>query len=178
MIPKKRNPFTQPHKRRPSRRLEEIIQKQVVGWASYASNKYPELEMLYHSPMESKRDPKQGATLKAMGMKKGFPDLILPVARDGFFSLAIELKVEDKEPTDEQDWWLLQLDNQGWKTLVCRAFYETRDVIEQYLNCIPTIRYMTDRRIKRSADHEPERRVSIVGAPYSNKSIKRRRLSV
>ena len=56
-------------------------QQAVMEWAEYQTGRYPELKLLYHIPNEGKRSVVNGANLKKAGLKKGVPDLCLPVAR-------------------------------------------------------------------------------------------------
>lgn len=63
---------------------ESIEQQNLFEWAKIFSGKYPELTLLYHIPNEGKRSLKEGARMKAEGLKAGVPDLCLPVARGGY----------------------------------------------------------------------------------------------
>jgi hypothetical protein len=62
---------------------------------------FPELRLLFHIPNGGRRDPVEARHLKEQGVKKGVPDLCLPVARGGFNALYIELKTEKGRTTDE-----------------------------------------------------------------------------
>lgn len=48
------------------------------------------------------------------GTRKGFPDLIAPVARHSRIGLALELKVTPNKPTEDQLWWHRQLRLRNW----------------------------------------------------------------
>ena len=75
------------------RNIEFNIQKQIFEWANMSIRKYPELKLLNASLNGVKLTSKvAGARAKQSGMKKGFPDLFLPVARKGHHGLFIELK--------------------------------------------------------------------------------------
>lgn len=73
---------------------ESVEQQRLMQWARMESGKWPELALLYHVPNEGKRSRTAGARMKAEGLKKGVPDLCLPVARGGCHGLYIELKRE------------------------------------------------------------------------------------
>ena len=61
---------------------QELAEQQtVLEWAQWQRGKYPELDLLYHIPNEGKRSAANGAVLKRAGLKKGVPDLCLPVAK-------------------------------------------------------------------------------------------------
>ena len=98
------------------------------------SGKYPALDLIYHIPNESKRSKTFGALLKALGLKKGVPDLCLPVARGKYHSLYIEMKAEGGKPTVEQNQWLCKLRSQGNLCIVAWSFEYASDAILAYLN--------------------------------------------
>jgi hypothetical protein len=62
----------------------------------------------------------------ALGVKRGWPDLVLPLPGGG---IAIEMKSEDGRTTDEQDGWLDWLGSCGWTVAVCRSADEARSVL-------------------------------------------------
>ncbi len=121
---------------------EACEQARVVIWSHKKTVRdlMPELQWLHHSPNGEKRDVKTGNKLKAMGVKRGFPDLILPVASRADLSatgLAIEMKSPTGSLAPEQKGWLQLLDSHGWITHVCRSAEEARNAICSYLNVSP-----------------------------------------
>lgn len=48
------------------------------------------------------------------GTRRGFPDLIVPIARHSRIGLALELKVTPHKPTEDQLWWHRQLRLRNW----------------------------------------------------------------
>lgn len=118
---------------KPRRISESVEQQTVLRWAVYASGKYPELDLLYHIPNEGKRSKAAAGRLKAEGLKKGVPDLCLPVARGGYHGLYIELKALDGKPTREQIGWIGNLKQQGYYAVVCAGADRAIRVIEEYL---------------------------------------------
>ena len=114
--------------------LESDEQRALFEWANLMSGRVPELNLLVHIPNGGLRNVVVAARLRAEGTRKGFPDMILPVARGGYHSLAIELKrIKGGRVASEQQKWLDDLTAQGWKAVVCRGFNEARTEIEQYL---------------------------------------------
>lgn len=79
--------------RRENREAEE--QEALFVWAEYQSAAHTELKLLYHIPNEGKRSVSYGAALRRQGMKKGVPDLCLPVARGKYHGLYIEMKAAE-----------------------------------------------------------------------------------
>ena len=73
-----------------------------------------------HCPNEGKRSPQRGAFLKRQGLKKGVPDILIFTEP----RVAIELKVGSRKLTPTQSQWLLELEQQGWHTAVCRSMSE------------------------------------------------------
>ena len=109
-------------------------QTALLSWARLAQGKWPELALLYHVPNEGKRSRTAGARMKAEGLKKGVPDLCLPVARGGCHGLYIELKrVRGGRVSDDQQRWLDALNEQGYFATVCRGWQQAAAEIQNYL---------------------------------------------
>ena len=99
-----------------------------------AQGRYPELRWLYHVPNEGKRTRNTGARLAAEGLKRGVPDLCLPVARKGCHGLYIELKaIRGGRLSPEQVEWLDALTRQGYMAACCKGWEEAADMIVGYL---------------------------------------------
>ena len=113
---------------------EHQEQSLLIAWARMTEHHWPELALLHAIPVGGKRHPAVAKKLKAEGVKKGVPDLCLPVARHGYHGLYIELKVKGRYPTKEQKWWLEQLTAQGYQAVVCHGFAQAVDVITEYLS--------------------------------------------
>lgn len=113
---------------------ESDEQKALMRWAAYNRGRYPELALLYHIPNEGQRDPRVGARMMAEGLRKGVPDLCLPVARGGSHGLYIELKrTKGGRVSPEQAAWIDSLLRQGYAACVCRGWEAASREIERYL---------------------------------------------
>jgi len=112
---------------------EYETQKLIFQWAKFMEGKYPELVLLNASLNGVRLTIGQAKKAKAAGMKKGYPDLFLPVARGGYHGLFIELKVGKNKATKEQAWWIKELLKQGYYACVCYGYDATINTIEQYL---------------------------------------------
>ena len=101
------------------RDLEHHDQVALFRWAAWNLARYPELEWMYAVPNAAKRSPRQGAYMKAEGLKAGVPDICLPVARGGYNGLYIEMKIKGNKPTEKQLEWHVALREQGYRVEVC-----------------------------------------------------------
>lgn len=106
----------------------------LFTWAMWQQEGRPELKLLYHVPNGGKRDAKTGRALKRQGVKAGVPDLCLPVARGGYHSLYIELKVGKNTTSPKQKEWIAALRQQGNYVSVCYGWEEAKETIENYLD--------------------------------------------
>ena len=115
------------------RRSEATEQEALITWCRIFENRYPELKMIYHIPNGGSRNQLEAANLKRQGVKAGVPDLCLPVPKEGYHGLYIEMKYGKNKPTDNQEEWLESLRQNGYKTAVCYGADEARETIKQYI---------------------------------------------
>ena len=115
---------------------ENQHQALVVKWSQQEAirSKWPELKLLFHIPNERICSVQQGANLKRMGVKRGVPDLCMPVARGAYHGLFIEMKTESGTATSDQKWWGDQLKAQGYMWAVCKGWESAVKLLEIYLN--------------------------------------------
>ena len=111
-------------------------QQAVLKWSRQSAlrARWPELALLHHIKNETRGGAAQVAVDKAMGVKKGVPDLCLPVARGGYHGLYIEMKSETGRTSPSPDWWGEQLKKQGYCWEVCRGWQSAVKALEWYLN--------------------------------------------
>ncbi len=98
-------------------------------------------DLIYHVPNGGHRVKAVAAKLKAQGVKAGIPDLVLPMARGGFFGLYIEFKAtppNDAAISDSQHERIRKLNAQGYLAVVCRGHFDTMEQIRAYLRLAPT----------------------------------------
>lgn len=115
-------------------------QSLVYRWSTKQSVRQaaPGIEWLFHVPNGEKRDAITGNRLKAMGVKPGVPDLMLPVAMAGFHGLVIEMKkTGEGKTTDEQNKWLTHFVSQDWMVAVCYSAREAHAVLCDYFGIDP-----------------------------------------
>jgi len=117
------------------RQDEHNEQVRLFAWAEWARMERPELGLLFAVPNGGRRDAVTGARLKAEGVKAGVPDVWLPVARQGYHGLVIELKADaTKRASREQERWLADLMEQGYLAVVCHGCEAAKGVIRAYLS--------------------------------------------
>ena len=117
------------------RHIEDEHQAALFRWANVARQKYPELDMMFHVPNGGKRDAREAARLKKQGVKPGVPDICLPVPRDAYHGLWIELKADrSRKATKVQKEWISNLNAVGYKAMICFGWDMARDAIIGYLD--------------------------------------------
>jgi hypothetical protein len=98
-------------------------------------------ELIFHVPNGGHRVKAVAAKLKAQGVKAGIPDLVLPMARGGYFGLYIEFKANppfDAEVSVNQQASINKLNAQGYLAVVCRGHIDALETIRSYLLLPPT----------------------------------------
>lgn len=98
--------------------------------------KHPDVyDLIYHVPNGGHRLKAVAAKLKAQGVKAGIPDLVLPMARGGYFGLYIEFKatVEPAAVSASQRDCLRRLNEQGYLAIVCRGHFDAMEQLRAYL---------------------------------------------
>ena len=118
---------------KPPAPTESGEQRALFEWAGIQGGVYPELRLMYHIPNEGKRSLAMGARMKAEGLRKGVPDIHLPVARNGYHGLFIEMKRKGGRPEEEQIAWLNELRKNGHVAEVCYGTDDAIQVIIRYL---------------------------------------------
>lgn len=115
------------------KRTEHQEQCTVFQWARLMAGKHPELDMLFAIPNGGARHVVVGRKLKAEGVRAGVPDICLPVPRDPYNGLFIELKTESGRATSLQTEWLDKLRQNGFCATVCRGADDAIGMIRAYL---------------------------------------------
>lgn len=99
-------------------------------------------ELIYHVPNGGHRLKKVAADLKGQGVAAGVPDLVLTMARGGYFGLYIEFKATPPNAasvSDSQHKWIRKLNDQGYLAIVCRGHFDAMEQIRAYLRLAPTV---------------------------------------
>ncbi|HEX4843173.1 MAG TPA: VRR-NUC domain-containing protein [Limnobacter sp.] len=112
---------------------EHDMQVRFFQWAQVQAKTVPDLDKLYAIPNGGHRHNAVAAKLRAEGVKKGIPDVKLPVPRGGFVGLAIEFKAGENVPSKEQREKITQLQRDGWCVTVCWCEEAAKRVVMGYL---------------------------------------------
>jgi len=115
--------------------LEDFEQIILFAWIDLNTGQHPDLALAFHVPNGGHRNPQTGAHLKRLGVRPGVPDILLPVARQGFHGLVIELKrTAGGRISEHQKRWLERFQNQNWRAVVCHGADEAIEIIKSYLD--------------------------------------------
>jgi len=122
---------------------EHNEQVALFKMAASLETQYPELSLLFAVPNGGKRISHKdkngryyspaGQWLVAEGLRKGVPDVWLPIMRNGHPGVVIEMKSEKGRLRPEQIEWLHKLREQGWITEVCRSWVDAINILMEYL---------------------------------------------
>lgn len=122
---------------------EHDLQVSLIARCNEQAHRTPEMRLLFAIPNGAKlpytvdangeRYSKQGAYLRAEGLKAGVPDLFLPVARGRWHGLFIEMKRPGNKPSDVQTEWLHALAAEGYACVVCFSDDDAYVTIVAYL---------------------------------------------
>lgn len=112
-------------------RDEDDLQRACVCWFDL---QYPQYRLrLHHSPNGGKRNAIEAAKFKQMGVRAGFPDLLLLIPNKYYPFMGIELKTKTGRQSDHQKAYQKEFDSIGAKYVVCRSLEEFIEVVNGYL---------------------------------------------
>ena len=104
----------------------------------------PELAYIFCIPNGGARDSDKGkaafvgAQLKAEGVKRGVPDIFVPIPRHGFHGLWIEMKRADGGTVSkEQKEFIAYAQGAGYAACVCYGWLEAAEAIRQWMRTSP-----------------------------------------
>tara|TARA_Y100001951_G_C11281035_1_gene265378 strand:- start:710 stop:1066 length:357 start_codon:yes stop_codon:yes gene_type:complete len=106
-------------------------QSALFQWAELNKAKYPGLELMFAVPNGQMR---RGMRPEP-GLKSGVPDIFLPVSKNEFHGLFIEMKCGGKKKgrlSDNQKFWLHDLGGQGYATSVCYGVDQAIETVVDY----------------------------------------------
>ena len=125
--------FGKPRQRAAYTAREADEQIALFQWIETVTSREPRLAWAFHVPNGEYRHKATAGRLKAMGVRQGVPDIFLPVSAQSYVGLAIELKVDGNDLSEEQDRWLQQLREVGWFANVYHGWVAAALAITWYL---------------------------------------------
>lgn len=84
-------------------------------------------------PNGGSRNKAEAVKLKAEGVSAGVPDLFLPIPKQEFHGLFIEMKVGRNRTSAEQDEWIALLRKNGYRAEVCYGADAAIKAIDEYI---------------------------------------------
>lgn len=111
---------------------EHDMQVALFQWAALQSQ-YQELSLMFAIPNGGARNIVVARKLKMEGVKRGVPDIFLPVPKGINSGMFIELKAGKNKPTPEQKEWSQGLTVMGYHVVLCYSWEEAVERIKEYL---------------------------------------------
>lgn len=110
----------------------------VFEWAALLRHRYPCLKFMYSTLNGERMTIRRAVRASRAGMKRGVPDIVLPVARNGFHGFYAELKAGYNKPTEDQKEYLEFLKSEGYHADWYKGSGAVISAIESYLGIEPT----------------------------------------
>ena len=114
------------------RHLEDDLQTNCIQWFRL---QYPN-RIILAIPNGGRRNIREAARLKRMGVLAGVFDLFIPEPNTRFVGLWIELKIRPNKLTKEQTGFCDNMKQRGYQTRVCWSFEDFRESVKVYLQVI------------------------------------------
>ncbi len=113
---------------------EHGIQSAFIRWVRMAEKMHPALQLMFAVPNGGKRSVITAVLQKAEGVRKGVPDIMLPVPRHGFTGLAIEFKKPGGRLSEDQVEYIQKLVEEDWIVDVLTDAEDAIKVVKKYLD--------------------------------------------
>lgn len=110
---------------------EHAHQVTLVSWFDRNYKEYK--GRLFAIPNGGLRAKSVAVKLSAEGVRRGVPDLFLPIPRGCFHGLFIELKSESGRATPEQKDWVEFLAAAGYSANIVRGWESAAGIIKAYM---------------------------------------------
>lgn len=102
-------------------------------WSRLSIKQYPELQLLFHIPNGGQRSITTARKLKSMGTLPGIPDYCLPIPRQGYAGLWLEMKSGKGQLSSAQKSIIKLLYDAGHLIHVPRSAEEAINYVKEYL---------------------------------------------
>ena len=111
---------------------ESTQQKHLFKWIRLKALKDWRYDKIYHIPNGGLRAKTTAINLKREGAKAGVWDIFVPIPKNGFSGMYIEMKFGKNKLTDNQIKFREHLE-EFYKFEVCYNWIEAKEIIEEYL---------------------------------------------
>lgn len=123
-----------------SNRMKHIEENLQIACVTWFNLQYSALSpYLVHVPNGGKRNAREGARFKKMGVRAGFPDLMLLVPKNGIHALFIEMKSAGGRQADSQKKYMNILNKMCYDYVICNSFDNFVEIINRYLRDEKTV---------------------------------------
>ncbi len=112
------------------RHLEDDLQVVCVRWFDMQHNHLSHL--LFHPANGGRRNAREAARFKKMGVRAGVSDLVLLVPAGSYHGLCVELKCTTKQTAAQKE-FQSKVESQGYRYAVIRNIESFMEVINEYL---------------------------------------------
>lgn len=113
---------------------EELQQIAFFDYCRLVASHHAAWRMAYHIPNESKASIQRRITMARAGVKKGMPDICIPIANDKYHSLYIEMKVKPNKASPHQVEMMCELMANGNYACICWSSAEAIDMVTKYID--------------------------------------------
>jgi len=113
---------------------ESEEQIRLMQWCKRNQKKHPKLRKIFAIPNGGKRHIATAARMKLEGVKRGVPDLFLPVPSRGYAGLFIEMKrIKGGKISKDQEEWKEMLSEENFAWVLAKGFVQAKRLIKGYL---------------------------------------------
>jgi hypothetical protein len=112
---------------------EELEMFAFFDFCRIMESQHPAYGMAFHVPNERKASIQRRVALKRAGVRKGIPDIVVPVPNDKYASLYIEMKVKPNKASPEQMAVLRHLNAVGNYAVLCWSANDAIEIVKKYL---------------------------------------------
>lgn len=113
---------------------EDTEQILFMQWCRHHEDMYPQLCWIHHIPNGGRRDAKEAAVLKQMGVKAGVSDIHFPYPSGKYIGMYIEMKFGTNMPSKEQREFLREMELVGHYCCICYSAAAAVKAVEEYIN--------------------------------------------
>ena len=113
---------------------EELEMFAFFDYCRYMESQNPAYALAFHFPNEGKASIPRRVALQRAGLKKGIPDIVVPVANVKYSGLYIEMKIKPNKPSPEQIILLKQLNAVGNYAVLCWSAQDAIEIINKYVS--------------------------------------------